>query len=181
MVSRCLRIVTVALMCVVPVSAQDSLVSPYTQIQDREIKALSQADIEGLLNGEGMSLALAAELNGYPGPKHVLDLADSLGLSTDQLQNVHAIFAQMQAEARAFGERVVQLEKQLDELFVSRAIDLERLDDLTGQIAALLGKLRFVHLRAHLSTLPLLNDHQRAEYQRLRGYHGDAHAHHGGG
>ena len=31
-----------------------------------------------------MGLALAAELNGYPGPRHVLDLADQLGLTPEQ-------------------------------------------------------------------------------------------------
>ena len=32
----------------------------------------------------GMGLALAAELNGYPGPAHVIELAKSLGLSEPQ-------------------------------------------------------------------------------------------------
>ena len=31
--------------------------------------------------GRGMGLALAAELNGYPGPAHVLELADKLDLA----------------------------------------------------------------------------------------------------
>ena len=31
-----------------------------------------------------MGLALAAELNGYPGPSHVLELADKLELSAEQ-------------------------------------------------------------------------------------------------
>jgi hypothetical protein len=31
-----------------------------------------------------MGLALAAELNGYPGPAHVIELAKSLGLSEPQ-------------------------------------------------------------------------------------------------
>ena len=38
-----------------------------------------------------MSLALAAELNGYPGPLHVLELADRLGLSAEQRGKVQQL------------------------------------------------------------------------------------------
>jgi hypothetical protein len=51
--------------------------SPYAGQQTRAIKALSPEDLAGLLNGEGMGMAKAAELNGYPGPVHVLELAGS--------------------------------------------------------------------------------------------------------
>lgn len=178
MVSRCLFGLAMVVVGSMPVTAQDSLTSPYTRLQDRDIKALAPADVDGLLNGDGMSLALAAELNGYPGPRHVLDLADSLGISGDQVQNIRKIFDAMQADARAIGQQVVQTEKELDQLFASRSIDAERLNHLTAQIAELQGRLRFVHLRAHLSTTPLLTQHQRAEYQRLRGYHTDGHGGH---
>jgi hypothetical protein len=50
--------------------------TPYAGQQNRTIKALSDEDIVGLLKGDGMGFAKAAELNGYPGPKHVLDLGD---------------------------------------------------------------------------------------------------------
>ena len=51
--------------------------SPYAGQQTRAIKALSPEDLAGLLNGEGRGMAKAAELNGYPGPVHVLELAGS--------------------------------------------------------------------------------------------------------
>ncbi|MFS4582478.1 hypothetical protein [Phaeobacter sp. C3_T13_0] len=38
----------------------------------REIARLSEQDIDALRNGAGWSLALPAELNGFPGPSHVL-------------------------------------------------------------------------------------------------------------
>jgi hypothetical protein len=54
----------------------DSRANPYADQQTRSIKSLSEEDIAALLNGEGMGMAKAAELNGYPGPKHVLTLAN---------------------------------------------------------------------------------------------------------
>ena len=39
--------------------------------------------VADLKAGRGMGLALAAELNGYPGPSHVLELADKLKLSAE--------------------------------------------------------------------------------------------------
>ena len=56
--------------------------SPYAGMQARSIKALSEQQIADLKAGRGMGLALAAELNGYPGPAHVLEVADQLGLSS---------------------------------------------------------------------------------------------------
>jgi hypothetical protein len=58
--------------------------TPYAGMQSRSIKALSDQQIADLNAGRGMGLALAAELNGYPGPLHVLELADKLDLSADQ-------------------------------------------------------------------------------------------------
>jgi hypothetical protein len=52
--------------------------SPYTGQERREIKALSNEEIDRYLSGDGMGLAKAAELNHYPGPRHVLELADQL-------------------------------------------------------------------------------------------------------
>jgi hypothetical protein len=52
--------------------------SPYSGMQTRSIKALSEQQVADLTAGRGMGLALAAELNGYPGPFHVLELADKL-------------------------------------------------------------------------------------------------------
>jgi hypothetical protein len=50
--------------------------------------------LAALLKGEGMGMAKAAELNGYPGPTHVLTLAKELALTESQLQQVTAISRQ---------------------------------------------------------------------------------------
>lgn len=73
-------------------------------MQARAIKALSEEEVADIRAGKGMSLAPPGELNGYPGPLHVLDLAASLNLSDQQRTRTHTLFRQMQAEARAAGE-----------------------------------------------------------------------------
>src|SRR6188768_1977014 len=73
--------------------------TPYAGMQTRPIKALSEQQIADLGAGRGMGLALAAELNGYPGPSHVLELADALELSADQRTRVKVLFDAMKAEA----------------------------------------------------------------------------------
>ena len=74
--SRHLLAAVLLVLAVSPAAAQDP--APYAGLETREIKALSPEQIEDLLAGEGMGYALAAELNHYPGPRHVLALAAEL-------------------------------------------------------------------------------------------------------
>jgi hypothetical protein len=59
----------------------DTPANPYAGQLTRSIKALSPEDIDELRKGAGMGLAKAAELNGYPGPLHVLALTTELRLT----------------------------------------------------------------------------------------------------
>src|SRR3954465_12359952 len=77
--------------------------TPYAGMQTRPIKALSEQQVADLGAGRGMGLALAAELNGYPGPSHILELADKLNLSTDQRAGIQRLFDAMKAEAMPLG------------------------------------------------------------------------------
>jgi hypothetical protein len=52
--------------------------TPYAGMQTRPIKALSEQQVTDLEAGRGMGLALAAELNSYPGSSRVLELAEKL-------------------------------------------------------------------------------------------------------
>jgi len=72
---------------------------PYAGLEGRSIKALSEQQVADLRAGRGMGLALAAELNGYPGPMHVLEMADALDLSGQQRAKMQKLFAAMKAEA----------------------------------------------------------------------------------
>ena len=68
-------------------------------METRPIKALSDQQVADLKAGRGMGLALAAELNGYPGPAHVLELSDKLGLTVEQRARVQQLFESMKQEA----------------------------------------------------------------------------------
>ncbi|HSJ23906.1 MAG TPA: Spy/CpxP family protein refolding chaperone [Longimicrobiales bacterium] len=154
-----------------PAAAQDhSQHSAHVGKESREVKALADTEVAELLAGEGMGLALAAELNAYPGPRHVLDHATELDLTDAQRQAAQQIFDAMQARARSLGERIVEAERQLDGLFANRTVDSNRLRELTAAAGALRGELRFVHLQAHLETTALLSDHQVHLYDMVRGY-----------
>jgi len=103
-------VVTVVLMFA---SAAASAQTPYAGMQTRPIKALSEQQVADLGAGRGMGLALAAELNGYPGPSHVLELADKLDLSPDQRAGVQRLFDSMKAEAVPIGTKLVEQEADL--------------------------------------------------------------------
>ena len=154
-------------------SAQES---PYTGYEGRDIKALSAEEVEGYLSGAGMGFALAAELNGYPGPKHVLELADSLELDADQRARVSEIFELMRERALELGAGIVDREHVLDSLFASHSMTDGTLAALTHEIGTLRGELRSVHLAAHLETAASLSREQMRRYQILRGY-GDTGGH----
>lgn len=144
--------------------------TPYTGLQQRAIKALSDQQIADMKAGRGMGLALAAELNGYPGPLHVLELKDQLQLTADQRQRFQHLYASMKTEAIAAGEAVIASEQTLDQQFAARAMTPEALTVLTAQIGDAQGKLRAVHLKYHLTTAELLTATQRQRYAELRGY-----------
>lgn len=156
---------------------------PYAGQQGRSIKALSDDDIAALRKGEGMGMAKAAELNGYPGPAHVVQLAAQLGLTEAQRRDVQAIFDRMSAAAKPLGMELIERERALDQLFANRDITADGLTAATAAIGEVQGRLRAVHLAAHLETRALLNPDQIGRYQRLRGYgHSQApaqHHHHG--
>ena len=167
-----MRSVLALLTLVVATGVVEAQESPYTGLEAREIKALSAERIAALLSGEGAGYALAAELNGYPGPRHVLDLADSLALTAGQRVRVTEIFEGMQAAARDLGRRIVAGEAALDTAFAGGSIDTSRLRASLAELARLEGELRRVHLGAHLEVTSHLSPHQVHEYGRLRGYGG---------
>ena len=146
--------------------------SGYAELMERDIKALSAEAVEGLLAGAGMQQALPAELNGWAGPRHVLEMADMLGLTSEQRTGVQAIFDEMEAEAQRLGAAIVEAERELDRYFLESTPTVQGLAHLTERIGALRGALRFTHLKAHLETNPLLTDAQRAHYRTARGYTG---------
>jgi hypothetical protein len=139
-------------------------------MQTRPIKALSEQQVADLKVGRGMGLALAAELNGYPGPSHVLELADKLDLSADQRTSIKALFDFMKAEALPLGSKLIEQEQDLDAQFASHSVTPETLKASTIAIAATQGALRETHLKYHLTTVALLTHDQMHRFAELRGY-----------
>lgn len=154
---------------------------PYAGLEQRQIKALSADDLAELADGRGMGLALAAELNGYPGPRHVLDLSGPLGLTGQQRGAIGQLFDSMRAEAIPLGQKLIAAETDLDRAFADRTITPERLEAATAAIAAIRGALRNTHLKYHLATAALLRAEQITLYAELRGYaHNRPHTGHSG-
>jgi len=143
---------------------------PYTGLETRPIKAFAPSRVDDLLAGRGAGYALAGELNHYPGPRHVLDLATELQLTPEQEQVARDLFAPMDQQAKLLGSQLVDLEAQLDQAFADGSITDDRLSSLTGQIAQVDGQLHAVHLAAHVKTRTVLTPEQVGRYDELRGY-----------
>lgn len=159
-------------------SFQDHHQKPYTGQQLRAISTLSASDIEQLERGAGWGFAKPAELNAYPGPMHVLELAEELNLTISQVDTVTAVFQTMRERAVALGPEFIEAERQLDQAFKNETITPELIDAKTKYAALLRAQLRSVHLLAHLEITPLLTKEQLRQYAELRGY-ANGHTNHG--
>ncbi|NIR52581.1 periplasmic heavy metal sensor [candidate division KSB1 bacterium] len=149
--------------------------SPYAGEQVREITSLSPQQIQGYLSGHGMGLAKAAELNHHPGPKHVLESAKELKLTELQKRQTQEIYDDMHRQAIQLGKRYIHLEQELDRLFAEGNVDEEKLRTQISKISEIQGKLRFVHLNAHLKMLEVLTEEQIERYDVSRGYRNHQH------
>jgi Spy/CpxP family protein refolding chaperone len=156
---------------------------PYAREQSREIKALSAEEVKQYLSGAGMGYAKAAELNHFPGPMHLLELAHKLGLTSEQRADVGRLMDAHKAEARAVGARLVESERALDALFRSGKVEPQALAEAVRAAGAAAAEYRLSHLETHRRTRALLSAEQVARYDELRGYARpaateDAHRHH---
>lgn len=160
----------IALVALLTVISSAYAASPYSGQEARDIKALSTEDVHAYLSGKGMGFAKAAELNGYPGPSHVLELAPALGLTADQKKRTESLFKDMEAKAIGVGRPLVEEERRLDKLFSTRTVTGESLHSTLARIGELQSQLRRIHLEAHLAQVAILTPLQVAKYNELRGY-----------
>ncbi len=147
---------------------------PYAGQDKRAVAMLSDEEVAGFLAGRGMGLAKSGEVNGFPGPMHVLELGDQLQLTPDQRATVKGAFDAMKAKSVALGQHYVDAEKAVDDAFKANA----SADVITARVAAssmLLGEIRMAHLEAHIAITPVLSPAQRTRYAELRGYAGASH------
>jgi Spy/CpxP family protein refolding chaperone len=165
----------IATAAIVVLSSSAMSQQPYAGLQNRSIKTLSDQQIADLNAGRGMGLALAAELNGYPGPIHAIDLR----LSPEQVAKLKALFEAMKAETIPLGASLISQERDLNHDFANHTVTLASLEGATRRIGATQAALRAAHLKYHLSTVAVLTPEQVAKYNELRGYKADqGHDHH---
>lgn len=145
----------------------------YVGEQKRSIKALSDDMTDGYRLGRGMGMAKAAELNHYPGPMHLLDMKAKLKLTQEQISQLEAIFETMHTEAVSNGNRLIDEEQALDDVFAKGMADSSTVLRLTARIGELQAKIRFAHLNAHITAQKLLTAEQIALYDKERGYAND--------
>jgi hypothetical protein len=152
--------------------AEEQLHSPYREQFQSGLRGLSAKEIGELRAGIGMGLARAAELNGSPGPRHVLDAieAGQLPATSDQATQIRAIFDKMQRDAQRVGGEIIAEEQRLEAAFHSSTIDDTNLGRRVARIATLQGELRRIHLSAHVATRAILSEAQVNRYNDLRGY-----------
>jgi hypothetical protein len=144
--------------------------SGYAGQEARNIKSLSESDIAAYLEGKGQGFAKPAELNGYPGPMHVLELSDRLALTAEQQAASQALLKSHKKEVRDLGREYIAAEAALEKLFASKAATPETLALAVRESAQLQSRIRAAHLETHLKQTALLTTEQIANYQRLRGY-----------
>ena len=147
--------------------------SKYIGQERREIKSLSNDDIKELRAGAGWGLAKAAEINGLPGPKHILEMKKEIELTAEQERTVVALYNDMNKEAIALGYKIIEYERELNNRFAERNIDEKVLDQLLTKISETYKSLRYTHLSAHLRTPSILTEAQIKKYNKLRGYSSD--------
>lgn len=125
-----------------------------------------------------MGFAKPAELNGYPGPMHVLELADKLGLSTPQREATQQLMQRHKAEVRDLGKQFVEAETEMEQRFATRTVNDDALAQSLRKSADLQRRIRESHLSTHLKQTAPLTPEQIGAYAQLRGYGAAAGHHH---
>lgn len=165
-------LLTLAISIPLSISAQHNhgVQTPYAGMQNRAIKSLSDNDIKELRRGGGWGLALAAELNGMPGPAHMLELKEQIALNQGQVTKTQALLDDMRKAAIPTGERLIAAELALENAFAKGAVEEASLRRLLAEAESARTELRFIHLSQHYKTVQFLKPEQIKRYNILRGY-----------
>lgn len=130
-------------------------------------QACIDAERESLARGEGFGMALPADHAGYPGPRHVLDLATELKLSPDQVRALQKLFDEMKQKAQQRAGEIQAAQELLEKMFRENHSEAD-LREQSFRVDSIYAELRWVHLSAHLAARKLLSPEQVAAYERLR-------------
>lgn len=160
----------IAVLMIVSSSNLSNAQSPYTSQLNSPVRGLSAQEVDDLINGRGAGYARTAELNHYPGPKHVLDMKQELALSPEQEQQIEVIFSQMNMKAKQVGREIVEHEQQFSNVFAQGEISESDINEQARRLGMLYGQYRSIHLQPHLKVRQLLSPEQIAKYDQLQGY-----------
>lgn len=136
--------------------------------QGNRQSGMQQHQFRALREGRGMGMARAAETNGYPGPMHVLELAEELELSDEQVARTTKIRNRVRKRAPEMGQRIIDAEQRLEAMFAEQRATPDGMKALLTKIAELRASLRGLHLNAHLEQAKVLSDEQIEQYMELR-------------
>ena len=117
-----------------------SFQSKYAGQEKREIKSLSKDDVEQLSSGKGWGLAKAAELNGLPGPIHLLEMKQEIGLTQAQISDIQKLYMDMKNKAVPLGLKLIELERELDRAFADGSINDEPLKEQPEVLEQIMGR-----------------------------------------
>ena len=123
---------------------------------------------ENVRDGRGFGMAFVADQQGYPGPLHVLELKDRLGLSRDQEAKAEGLLAAMFAESRPKSARLLDAEAKLRRLFAGSRPDEAAVRTTVTEVEMARADVRLVHLMFHLKMREALTDEQVRIYREAR-------------
>lgn len=117
--------------------------------------------------GEGFGMAMPADRSGYPGPRHVLDLAADLHLTADQRAAIERLFDGMHEKALVRGREFFESQSRLEQMFRDGRPEAD-LREQSFRVDSIHAELRWIHLSAHLAAQKILTPDQIALYTHLR-------------
>jgi hypothetical protein len=133
------------------------------------IPALSEAQAASYLSGEAMWQARVAELNHYPSPSRVLELAEALEFTDEQRRATTKLHEETRREAIRLGRDLVALEQRLNRIFVWNQATADSITKTVLDIGTLQAQLRLTHLVASIRQKLLLTEEQVRLYDELQG------------
>lgn len=135
------------------------------------LSGVSEQEKEALLKGGGLGAGMIAMMNGYPGPKHVLEMGDELELTDAQRESIGTIYGKVKAESVKYGTELVEKDEALAAMFTSGSVDTGDVEKLAREIGELQGRVRAEHLNAHVKTYDALTPAQREKLSSMQGMH----------
>jgi Spy/CpxP family protein refolding chaperone len=148
-------------------AASESAAAQQAQTEMQHHHSCLEEERASIERGEGFGMAMPADHAGYPGPRHVLDMAADLHLTAEQRAAIEKIFDRMHEKAVARGKELFEAEARLEQMFRDGRPEAD-LREQSFRVDSIHAELRWIHLSAHLAAQKILTAEQIAQYTRLR-------------